>query len=87
MFNRDWSSDVCSSDLSLSDKKRSLGASILFELAPKHKGGEFEEYRSAEAALLVAEREWAASKNEEHAVEPRRREGAHPVSAVKNGRN
>lgn len=37
-------------------------------LAPKHKGGEWDEYRSAQAALLVAERELAAFENEEHAV-------------------
>lgn len=37
-------------------------------LAPKHQGGEWEEYRSAETALLVLEREVAASKNEEYAV-------------------
>ena len=37
-------------------------------LAPKHKGGEWEEYRAAHEALLVAERELAASRNEEYAV-------------------
>ena len=37
-------------------------------LAPRHKGGEVEEFRAAQAALLVAERELAAFKNEEHAV-------------------
>lgn len=37
-------------------------------LAPKHRGGEWEEYRSAQQALLAIEREVAASKNEEHAV-------------------
>jgi len=34
----------------------------------KHGGGEWAEYRAAHAALLVAERELAASRNEEHAV-------------------
>src|SRR6187402_3266008 len=37
-------------------------------LAPKHEGGEWEEYRAAQAALLAAERALAAFKNEEHAV-------------------
>ena len=37
-------------------------------LAPKHRGGEWEEFRSAQQALLAIEREVAASKNEEHAV-------------------
>jgi hypothetical protein len=37
-------------------------------LAPKHRGGEWEEYRAAHAALLAAERALAAFKNEEHAV-------------------
>jgi hypothetical protein len=37
-------------------------------LAPKHRGGEVEEFRSAQQALLAVEREIAASKNEEHAV-------------------
>ncbi len=37
-------------------------------LAPKHRGGEWEEYRSAAEALLAVEREVAAAKNEEHAV-------------------
>jgi hypothetical protein len=37
-------------------------------LAPKHTGGEWEEYRAAAAALLAAERVLAASRNEEHAV-------------------
>jgi hypothetical protein len=37
-------------------------------LAPKHRGGELEEFRSAQQALLAVEREIAASKNEEHAV-------------------
>jgi hypothetical protein len=37
-------------------------------LAPKHGGGEWEEYQNATAALLAAERALAAFKNEEHAV-------------------
>jgi hypothetical protein len=37
-------------------------------LAPKHKGGEWEEYRAAYADLLSAERDLAAAKGEEHAV-------------------
>lgn len=37
-------------------------------LAPQHRGGEWEEYRSAEKAVLDLEREVAASKHEEHAV-------------------
>jgi hypothetical protein len=37
-------------------------------LARKHEGGEWEEYRAAQAALLAAERALAASRNEEHAV-------------------
>lgn len=37
-------------------------------LAPKHRGGEWDEYRSAQKALLAVEREVAASKNEEYAV-------------------
>lgn len=37
-------------------------------LAPKHSGGEWEEYQEATAALLAAERALAAFKNEEHAV-------------------
>jgi len=37
-------------------------------LAPKHKGGEWEEYRAAQTAVLVAERALAAFNNEEHAV-------------------
>jgi hypothetical protein len=37
-------------------------------LAPKHMGGEWEAYRAAQTALLTAERELAASRNEEHAV-------------------
>ena len=37
-------------------------------LAPKHKGGEMEEYRAAHAELLRLEREVASAKGEEHAV-------------------
>lgn len=37
-------------------------------LAPKHQGGEWDEFRAAHAALLAAERELAASKNDEYAV-------------------
>lgn len=37
-------------------------------LGPRHRGGEWEEYRSAKEALLAVERELAASRNEEHAV-------------------
>ncbi|HEY5921768.1 MAG TPA: hypothetical protein VIV11_08860 [Kofleriaceae bacterium] len=37
-------------------------------LASKHKGGEWDEYRAADKALLAAERELAAARNEEHAV-------------------
>ncbi len=37
-------------------------------LAPKHKGGEWEEYWSAHDAVLRLERELAASKGEEYAV-------------------
>jgi hypothetical protein len=37
-------------------------------LAPRHKGGEWEEFRAAQQAVLVAERELAASRKEEHAV-------------------
>jgi hypothetical protein len=37
-------------------------------LAPKHKGGEWEEYLAADAELLAAERDLAAAKGEEHAV-------------------
>src|ERR1700761_3875870 len=37
-------------------------------LAPKHKGGEFEELASAQEALLEAERALAAAQNEPHAV-------------------
>jgi hypothetical protein len=36
-------------------------------LAPKHRGGEWEEYRAAHDALLVAERAVAAAKGEEYA--------------------
>jgi len=36
--------------------------------APKHKGGEVEEYLTAHNALLVAERELAAAKDEPYAV-------------------
>lgn len=38
-------------------------------LAPKHKGGEVEELKSASAAVLDAERALAAAKGEEYAVE------------------
>jgi hypothetical protein len=37
-------------------------------LAPKHKGGEWEEYRSAEDAVFAAERALAAAKGESYAV-------------------
>jgi hypothetical protein len=37
-------------------------------LAPKHKGGEWEEFRTAHAALLVAERELAAARQDEYAA-------------------
>jgi hypothetical protein len=37
-------------------------------LVPKHRGGEWEEYQAAAAALLAAERALAAFKNEEHGV-------------------
>ena len=37
-------------------------------LAPKHKGGEIEEYRAAGAEVLRLERELAASRSEPHAV-------------------
>ena len=37
-------------------------------LRRKHVGGEWDEYRAAEAAMLDAERALAASRNEEHAV-------------------
>ena len=37
-------------------------------LAPKHKGGEMEEYWAAHAELLRLEREVASAKGEEHAV-------------------
>ena len=37
-------------------------------LAPKDKGGEWEEYNLADAALLKAERELAEAKGPEHAV-------------------
>jgi hypothetical protein len=36
-------------------------------MAPKHKGGEWEEFRTAHAALLVAEREIAAARQDEYA--------------------
>lgn len=47
---------------------RARVAAAVKALAPRHKGGEMEEYRAAQAALLVAERELAESKGEEHAV-------------------
>ena len=37
-------------------------------LAPKHRGGEFEEFAAAQEALLEAERALAAAQNEPHAV-------------------
>jgi hypothetical protein len=37
-------------------------------LAPKHKGGEVEEFRSAQSELLGIERELAAAKGEEYAI-------------------
>jgi hypothetical protein len=37
-------------------------------LAPKHGGGEWEEYRSAQESLLALEREVAGANNEEYAV-------------------
>jgi len=37
-------------------------------LAPKHKGGEWEEYWASHEAVLRLERELAAAKGEEHAV-------------------
>jgi hypothetical protein len=37
-------------------------------LAPKHKGGELEEFAAAQEALLEAERALAAAQNEPHAV-------------------
>ena len=37
-------------------------------LAPKHRGGEWEEYRAAETDVLEAERALAAANHEEHAV-------------------
>src|SRR5579883_2405693 len=37
-------------------------------LAPRHKGGEWEEYWSAHEAVLGLERELAAARGEEHAV-------------------
>jgi hypothetical protein len=44
-------------------------AAALAALAPKHRGGEFEEYRAARSALLEAERALAAARGEEHAVQ------------------
>ena len=38
-------------------------------LAPKHKGGEVEEFRAASAAMLDAERALASAKGEQYAVE------------------
>jgi hypothetical protein len=38
-------------------------------LAPKHKGGELEEFAAAQEALLEAERALAAAQNEPHAVQ------------------
>ena len=38
-------------------------------LAPKHQGGEVEEFRAATAAVLDAERALAAAKGEQYAVE------------------
>lgn len=37
-------------------------------LAPKHRGGEVEEFNAARTAVLQAERNLAAAKGEEHAV-------------------
>lgn len=37
-------------------------------LAPRHRGGEWEEFQAADAAVLQLERELAASRGEEHAV-------------------
>jgi hypothetical protein len=37
-------------------------------MARKHRGGEWEELRTAQAAVVAAERALAASRNEEHAV-------------------
>ena len=39
-------------------------------LAPKHKGGEWEECRAANEAVLLLERELAAAKGGEYAVPP-----------------
>src|SRR5437868_4549123 len=40
----------------------------MLALAPKHQGGEWEEYLAASEAVLRLERELAAAKGEEHAV-------------------
>jgi hypothetical protein len=58
---------------SLPDLERQLAAAqdrlkrASAALAPKHKGGEWEQYRSAYAAVLVLERLVAAAKGEEYA--------------------
>jgi hypothetical protein len=51
----------------LADAQRRLERAIK-ALAPKHEGGEWEEYNASAAAVLKLERELAAAKGEEHAV-------------------
>src|SRR5882672_12530661 len=60
--------------VSVADLQRALSAAqmrlkrAVQALAPKHTGGEPEEFAAAQDALLVAERALAAAKNEPHAV-------------------
>lgn len=63
-----------SKSISVTDLKSALGAAqmrlklAVQALAPKHKGGEFQEFSAAQEALLDAERALAAAQNETHAV-------------------
>jgi hypothetical protein len=63
-----------STSASVTDLQSALAAAqtrlkrVVQALAPKHKGGELDEFVAAEEALLAAERALAAAQNEPHAV-------------------
>ncbi|MBR1127845.1 hypothetical protein [Bradyrhizobium iriomotense] len=63
-----------SKSISVTDLQSALNAAqirlkrAVQALAPKHKGGELEEFAAAQEALLEAERALAAAQNEPHAI-------------------
>src|SRR5690606_39557447 len=53
-FSRDWSSDVCSSDLATDARKKELGVSSGVIVTQVHRGGVFE-YFGVEKGLVITE--------------------------------